>query len=57
MSEKLVSCETILKSCKRTKKGVILTFEITPDDFTATMAVLPLDEPMTLELHSMDVGI
>ena len=54
--EKLASVEARLKSSKRSKKGVILTFEIQEIDYTATMAVLPLEEPMTLELLPLEVG-
>jgi hypothetical protein len=55
--ESLVKCEVILKSVSRSKRGVILKFELKEEDFTATMAVLPLDEPMTLDLHEFKVGV
>lgn len=52
----LAECEVVLKSSNRSTGGVVMKFLVKPEDYTAVMAVLPLNEPMTLKLEKMDVG-
>lgn len=52
----LAECEVVLKSSNRSAGGVVMKFLVKPEDYTAVMAVLPLNEPMTLKLEKMEVG-
>lgn len=54
--EKLAECEVVLKSSNRSSGGIVMKFLVKPEDYTAVMAVLPLNEPMTLKLEKMEVG-
>ena len=53
---RLVEVQARLKRASRSKKGHVFTFEVDEADYTATMAVLPLEEPMILILEKDDVG-
>lgn len=52
----LAECEVVLKSSNRSSGGVVMKFLVKPEDYTAVMAVLPLNEPMTLKLEKMEIG-